>query len=173
MKIKGIRVSISPLVWIIFAIFVVLFVWSFLSTGVTTYLVWGVPLCLLLLIFPLFSSYSMGSQYQKLLPEYEEKAQAVKISDLTQEMLGKPVRVDGVVQEVSGNFLGRPKITIYDGTGTCVVFRSVPLDEKFAAGDSLEAVGMVVRKFAVAGDVTIHGVGIRKTAEGQSETADE
>ena len=173
MKIKGIRVSISPLVWIIFAIFAVLFTWSFLSTGNTAYLVWGIPLCLLLLTMPLFSSFSMSSQYRKLLPEYEEKAQSIKLSDLSLEMAGKPVRVEGVVQSVSGNFIGRPKLTIYDGTGTGVVFRSVLLDEKYAAGDSLEAVGMVVRKFAVAGGVTIHGVGIRKTAEGQSETAEE
>lgn len=172
MKINGIRVYIAPFVWAVFAVFVVLFVWSFIASGgVTTYLVWGLPLCLLLLLLPLFSSYSMGSQYQKLLPEYEEKAEPVKFGSLTAEMQGKPVRVEGVVQSVSGLFFGRPKLTVFDGTGSCVVFRSVPPDEKFSAGDSIEAIGMVVRKFAVAGDVTIHGVSIKKTAEGACCTA--
>jgi len=86
--------------------------------------------------------------------------------------MGKAVRVEGVVQKITGKFLGRPRLTIFDGSGSCIVFRSTLLDEPIAVGDNIEAVGMVVKKFAVAGALSVHGVGIWKRDNADGLTLD-
>ena len=67
MKIKGVKIHVSPAVIIVFVFFVLLFVWSFFLTNDYSYIYWGLPLCLCLLIIPAVSSYSLGGQYIKLL----------------------------------------------------------------------------------------------------------
>ncbi|MBR4987864.1 MAG: nucleotide-binding protein [Methanocorpusculum sp.] len=162
MKIKGVKIHLSPAVLIVFVFFVMLFVWSFFLTNDFSYLYWGLPLCLCLLIIPAVSSYSLGGQYIKLLPEYEAEAKPMKIKNINLNMQGKAVRVEGVVQSVKGKFMGRPKYQIFDGSGALVVFRSMPLEETISVGDNIEAVGMVVKKYAIAGNLSVHGIGIRK-----------
>ncbi len=162
MKIKGISIHLSPIHFIVVAFFLILFIWSYFATKDFTFIYWGVPLSLCLLIIPLVSSYSLGSQYVKLLPEYEEGAKRVKVKNINLGMQGKGVRVEGVVQTVKGKLLGRPRYQIFDGSGAITVFRSMPVDEAIAVGDNIEAVGMVVKKFAIAGKLAVHGIGIRK-----------
>ena len=162
MKIKGVKIHVSPAVIIVFVFFVLLFIWSFFLTNDFSYIYWGLPLCLCLLIIPAVSSYSLGGQYIKLLPEYEAGAKDMKIKNVNLNMQGKAVRVEGVVQSVKGKFMGRPKYQIFDGSGALVVFRSMPLDEEIKVGDNIEAVGMVVKKYAIAGSLSVHGIGIRK-----------
>ncbi|HJJ78738.1 MAG TPA: hypothetical protein O0X62_03145 [Methanocorpusculum sp.] len=58
--------------------------------------------------------------------------------------------------------MGRPKYQIFDGSGALIVFRSMPLDEEIKVGDNIEAIGMVVKKYAIAGSLSVHGIGIRK-----------
>ena len=162
MKIKGVKVHVSPAVLLVFVFFVLMFLWSFYMTKEFSYIYWGLPLCLCLLIIPAVSSYSLGQQYIKLLPEYEAGAKQMKIKNINLNMQGKAVRVEGVVQSVKGKLMGRPKYQIFDGSGALVVFRSMPLDEKIEVGDNIEAVGMVVKKYAIAGNLAVHGIGIRK-----------
>lgn len=162
MKVRGVSVYVSPIYFIVVAFFLILFVWSYIMTSDFIFIQWGVPLALCLLIIPLFSSYSMGSQYLKLLPEYEAESKRIRAKNINPGMLGKPVRVEGVVQTIKGKILGRPRYMIFDGSGSIVVFRSKPVDEKIVVGDNIEAVGMVVKKFAFAGSLTVHGIGIRK-----------
>ena len=162
MRIKGVTLHISPIVLAIFAFFVVLFIVSTVVTGDNIYVIWGIPLSLLLLILPLISSYNLGSQYQKLLPEYEEAAVPHKIRNINLGLQGHAVRVEGVVQKIQMKWLGRPRYTIFDGSASIIVFRSLLLDEPVAIGDNVVAVGMVVKKYAVAGAVSVHGVGIKK-----------
>ncbi len=172
MKIKGVRIHLTPFIWVVFAFFMVLFIGSFIGTGNYSFLYWGLPLCCGLLILPIFSSYSLGSQYIKFLPEYEEVAKPTRIKNINLQMQGKAVRVEGVVQRITGKFLGRPRFTIFDGSGSCIVFRSTPLDEQVMIGDNIEAVGMVVKKYAIAGALSVHGVGIWKRDNEEGLTLD-
>ena len=172
MKIKGVHVQLTPIIWVVFGFFVVLFVGSFFISGDPAFLYWGLPLCLGLLIIPLFSSYSLGSQYIKLLPEYEAAAKPTRIKHINLQSMGKAVRVEGVVQKVTGKFLGRPRLTVFDGSGSCIVFRSTMLEEPIAVGDNIEAVGMVVKKYAIAGALSVHGVGVWKRDNADGLTLD-
>ena len=162
MRIRGITLHLSPIVIGISAFFIILFITSGISTGEKIYFIWGIPLSLLLLTIPLVSSYNLGSQYKKLLPEYEESAVSHRIKNINLGLLGHAVRIEGVVQKIQMKWIGRPRYTVFDGSASIIVFRSLPLDEPVAVGDNVVAVGMVVRKYAVAGAVSIHGVGIKK-----------
>ena len=162
MKIHGVTIGISPLHILVVVFFLVLFTVSYLATSETLYLVWGIPLSLVLLVIPIFNSYSVGSQYIKLLPEYEEQSKRVRIKQISLTMLGKPVRVEGVVQAVKGVWLCRPALTIFDGSAAIVAKKSVPLEVDVVVGDNVEIVGMVVRRFTIFGDVMVHAIGVRK-----------
>lgn len=162
MKIHGVTIGISPLHILVVVFFLVLFTVSYLATSETLYLVWGIPLSLVLLVIPIFNSYSVGSQYIKLLPEYEEQSKRVRIKQIALTMLGKPVRVEGVVQAVKGVWLCRPALTIFDGSAAIVAKKSVPLEVDVVVGDNVEIVGMVVRRFTIFGDVMVHAIGVRK-----------
>ena len=162
MKVRGVTIGLSPLHLIVVAFFIGLFVFSYVNTKETAFLIWGIPLSLILLIIPVFNSYSVGSQYVRLLPEYEEQSKRVRVKQITLAMLGKPVRIEGVVQAVKGTWLCRPTLTIFDGSATIVAKKSVPLEVDVAVGDNVEVVGMVVRRFTIFGDVMVHAIGVKK-----------
>ncbi|ABN07666.1 nucleic acid binding, OB-fold, tRNA/helicase-type [Methanocorpusculum labreanum Z] len=162
MKIKGVKLSLAPMHYIVVIFFIALFVWSFFATGDGMFLYWGIPLSLCLLAIPLINSYSVGRQYVKLLPEYEAESKPCRIKQLGPVMEGKAVRVEGVVQAVKGKFINRPGYKIFDGSGTIVAQRSTPLDISIRVGDNIQVVGMVVRRFAFAGDYVVHAIGVKK-----------
>ncbi|HJJ99434.1 MAG TPA: hypothetical protein O0X23_04445 [Methanocorpusculum sp.] len=162
MKLRGVTIGLSPLHLIVVAFFIGLFVLSYVNTKEAAFLIWGIPLSLVLLIIPVFNSYSVGSQYVRLLPEYEEQSKRVHIKQITLAMLGKPVRIEGVVQAVKGTWFCRPALTIFDGAAVIVAKKSVPLEVDVAIGDNVEVVGMVIRRFAIFGDVMVHAIGVKK-----------
>ncbi len=77
-------------------------------------------------------------------------------------MAGKPVRIEGVVQSVKGTFINRPGYKIFDGSGTITAQRSTPLDINVRVGDNVQVVGMIVKRFAFAGDLVVHAIGVKK-----------
>lgn len=162
MKIKGVKISLAPMHYIVVIFFLALFVWSFFATKDPMFIYWGVPLSLFLLVIPLFNSYSVGRQYVTLLPEYEAASKPCRIKQIGRPMEGKPVRVEGVVQSLKGRFINRPGYKIFDGSGTVIAQRSTPLDIDIRIGDNIEVVGMVVKRYAFAGDYVVHAIGVKK-----------
>lgn len=163
MKIKGVRLTISPMHITIVAFFIVLFIFEFFITGYQfAYLYWGIPLALLLLVVPIINSYSVGKQYVKLLPEYERESKPCKLRQIGPGTAGRPVRVEGVVQSKKGAFIGRPGYKIFDGTGAVIVQRSNPFDIEIKTGDNIQVVGMVSKRFAFVGSYVVHAIGAKK-----------
>lgn len=162
MRIKGVKLHLSPVILGVFLFFVVVFIACAIATGERVYVIWGLPFSCLLIVLPLISAYNLGSQYLKLRPEYEEAAVPHKIRNVNNALMGHAVRVEGVVQTIRLKWLGRPRYTIYDGSASILTFRSLPPDEPIAVGDNVEVIGMVVKKFAIAGAMSIHAVIIRK-----------
>jgi hypothetical protein len=165
MKIRGVRIGLSSLHLVVVLFFVWLLVHCSFVTRDVTYLVWGLPITLILLIIPIINSYSVGSQYEKLLPEYEAQSRNLRIKQIGPAQLGKPIRIKGVVQSVKGLFLCRPTLTIFDGSASIVVQRSSPFDFEILIGDSVEVVGMVTRRFNIFGNTVIHAIGLKKTED--------
>lgn len=162
MKIKGVKISLAPMHYIVVIFFLALFVRSFFATGDNMFLYWGIPLSLCLFVIPLVNSYSVGKQYIKLLPEYEAESKPCRIKQIGRTMEGMSVRVEGVVQGLKGKFINRPGYKIFDGSGTVVAQRSSPLDIDIRVGDSIEVVGMVVKRYAFVGDYVVHAIGVKK-----------
>jgi hypothetical protein len=127
-----------------------------------TYLVWTIPLIFALLAIPIINSYSVGSQYAKLLPEYEAQSRSLRIKQIGPAQFGKPVRIEGVVQLVKGKWLCRPALTIFDGSASIVAQRSSPFDFDISPGDNVVVVGMVTKRFNVFGNTVIHAIGVKK-----------
>lgn len=170
MKIKDVNFSLSPLHFIVVIFFVCLFILMFLITpdGDSTkfaYLYWGIPLSLVLLVIPLYNSYSVAKQYSKLIPEYERESKPEKLIHIGKPLLGKPVRVHGVVQKSSGKIIGRPAFTIYDGTAAAIVQRSAPFTIPIHVGDHIECIGMVVRRFSIVGKYVVHVIDAKPVDE--------
>lgn len=166
MKIKGIRISVSPFHITVVAFFIALFIFEFIITGFdASYLYVGIPLSLLLLLVPIINSYSVGKQYPALIPEYERESKYVKISQIGQSLNGKPVKIEGVVQKKIGWFIGRPGYIIYDGTSAIAAQRSVPFDIEANVGDSVAVYGMVMKRFAFVGKYVVHAVIMRISEE--------
>jgi hypothetical protein len=162
MKIRGVRIGLSPLHLVVVLFFIWLFVCCSFVTRDVTYLVWGIPITLVLLIIPIINSYSVGLQYEKLLPEYEAQSGSLHIKQIGPAQLGKPIRIKGVVQSVKGLFLCRPILTIFDGSASIVVQRSSPFNFEILIGDNVEVVGMVVKRFNIFGNTVIHAIGLKK-----------
>jgi hypothetical protein len=126
------------------------------------YLVWMIPLMFALFAIPIINSYSVGSQYVKLLPEYEAQSQSLRIKQIGPAQFGKPVRIEGVVQLVKGQWLCRPALTIFDGSASIVAQRSSPFDFDILPGDNVVVVGMVTKRFNFFGNTVIHAIGVKK-----------
>lgn len=163
MKIKGVRITVSPMHITIVVFFIALFILEFFLMGYQfMYLYWGIPLALLLLVVPLINSYSVGKQYVKLLPEYEREAKPCRIKMIGPGTAGRPVRVEGVVQSRKGAFIGRPGYKIFDGSGAVIVQRSNPFDIEIKVGDNIQVIGMVTKRFAFVGNYVVHAIGAKK-----------
>jgi hypothetical protein len=162
MKIKGVKLSLAPLHYIVVIFFLALFLWSYFLTLDIMFLTWGIPLSLCLLLIPLINSYSVGRQYITLLPEYEQASKSCRARQIGPAMNGQPVRIEGVVQSIKGKFINRPGYKIFDGSGAVTAQRSTPLDIDVRVGDNIQVVGMVVKRFAFAGDFVVHAIGVKK-----------
>ena len=103
------------------------------------------------------------SQYLDLIPEYEREAQKVRIRAINMNMLGKPVRIEGVVERVSFDFLDRPQYMVADRSGEISVKMFTAPREKIRKDDIVEVLGTVMKRYVLVGeDAVINCVSIRK-----------
>jgi hypothetical protein len=128
-------------------------------------LIWIIPGLFLLLVIPVALNYMSRSQYAALEPEYERQAKTVRVRLINENMIGKIVRIEGVVERVHFQFLNRPQFTVADRSGAISVkmFTTPPDDVK--VNDIVEVLGQVIRRYIVTGEPVINCVVIRKTGQ--------
>jgi RecJ-like exonuclease len=102
------------------------------------------------------------SEYNNLEPIYEAEAKTVRIKMINESMVGKPVRIQGVVERVYFQFLNRPQYLIADRSGEISVkmFTSSPEDIKVK--DVVEVIGQVIKRYVVTGDPVVNCISIKK-----------
>jgi hypothetical protein len=165
MKIHGIEVRIAPIqigVLLFFAIFLIFAYWMSRSTML---LIFGIPMVIGLAVIPILLRHMSQSQYQDLVPTYEKEAQRVRIKAINMNMLGKPVRVEGVVERVSFGFLDRPQYLVADRSGEISVKMFTAPREKIRKDDIVEILGTVMKRYLLVGeDPVINCVSIKKVA---------
>jgi RecJ-like exonuclease len=107
------------------------------------------------------------SEYADLLPAYERDAQKVRIKAINMNMLGKPVRIEGVVERVYFSYLDRPQYLVADRSGEISVKMFTAPREKIRVNDVVEVLGTVMKRYILAGeDPVINCVSIRKVEAG-------
>jgi hypothetical protein len=164
---RHIRPSILHL--FVFAFFAVLLLIYVLSTGDVRSLIWAVPTLICLILIPMAMTYLSQSQYSDLIPVYETQAKDVKIREINESMISKPIHIEGLVEEVRFRSLNRPHIIIGDRTGvTTVKFMTNPRYE-IAKGDIVEVYGQVIRRYIVYGEPIVNGVDIRLSESGEQK----
>jgi RecJ-like exonuclease len=104
-------------------------------------------------------------EYADMAPVYAAQAKSVRIKLINENMIGKPVRVEGVVEEVRFRFLNRPQFVVADRSGEIGVKMFTSPEDDVKKGDIVEVLGMVIRRYIVTGDPVINCVSIRKLAK--------
>ena len=164
MKIGNIDVKISVLSIAVFVVFtLILVVASIYSAEVRSQLIWLIPVLFMLLVLPMALNYMSRSQYADLQPVYEAEAKTVRVKLINENMIGKIVRIEGVVERVHFQFLNRPQYSVADRSGAISVKMFTSPDEEIRLNDIVEVYGQVIRRYIVTGEPVINCVTIRKT----------
>jgi hypothetical protein len=162
MKIKNTEVKISIITIAVVIFFTILLSITYILTRDPIILYMGVPTIILLAVLPLGLNYLSQKQYADLRPQYEREARPVRIRMINLNMVGEPVRVEGVVEKVHFQFLNRPQYVVADRSGEISVKMFTNPEEKINVGDVVEVLGLVIKRYIAGGDAVIDGVSIRK-----------
>jgi hypothetical protein len=166
MKIGNTEVKISIVAVAVFVIFTIfLLVAAFFSPSVRSQLIWMIPGLFLLLVIPVALNYMSRREYADMAPVYAAQAKTVRIKLINENMIGKPVRVEGVVEQVRFRFLNRPQFVVADRSGEIAVKMFTSPEDDVKVNDIVEVLGMVIRRYMVTGDPVINCVSIRKLAK--------
>ena len=162
MKIRSVDVKISAISLTVFFFFTFVLVSYVLLTGDSSILFWGIPSLILLVIFPMGLNYMSQKQYKDLIPVYEKEAKKVTVRAININMLGEPVKVQGVVEAARFKFLNRPQYMIADKTGviSAKMFTQPSVDVE--KGDIVEVMGSIIKRYVLAGEPVINCVSIKK-----------
>jgi hypothetical protein len=163
MKIGTVDVKVSIVAVAVFVFFTIFLLYaSMYSAEVRSQLIWMIPALFLLLVIPMALNYMSRSEYNNLEPIYDAEAKTVRIKLINESMVGKPVRIEGVVERVYFQFLNRPQYLVADRSGAISVkmFTSSPEDIK--VNDVVEVLGQVIKRYVVTGDPVVNCVSIRK-----------
>jgi hypothetical protein len=163
MKIGNVDVKVSIVAIAVFVFFTIfLLVASVYSPEVRSQLIWLIPVLFMLLVIPMALNYMSRSQYADITPHYEAEAKTVRIKLINENMVGKPVRVEGVVERVYFQFLNRPQYLVADRSGAISVKMFTSPNEDVKVDDVVEVLGQVIRRYILTGDPVINCVSIRK-----------
>jgi len=163
MKIGNVKVKVSIVAIAVFVFFTIfLLIASLYSPEVKSQLIWMIPTLFMLLVIPMALNYMSRKEYADLEPVYESEAKAIRIKMINESMVGKPVRIEGVVERVYFQFLNRPQYLIADRSGEISVKMFTSTDEDVKVKDVVEVIGQVIRRYIVTGDPVVNCVSIRK-----------
>jgi hypothetical protein len=163
MKIGNVDVKVSIVAIAVFVFFTLLLLVASLSSAeVRSQLIWLIPALFMLLVIPVALNYMSRSQYADMEPIYESQAKTVRIKLINENMVGKPVRVEGVVERVYFQFLNRPQYLVADRSGSISVKMFTSPNEDVKVDDVVEVLGQVIRRYIFTGDPVINCISIRK-----------
>ncbi len=165
MKIKGTTVRVSIVqIGLVTTLTLILIAYVIL-TGDYGFLIWAVPILVMLLVIPSALNYMSQSQYDDLIPYYEAEAVPVRLATIRPNDIGKIVRVEGVVERTLFKSLNRPQYLVADKSGEMSVKMFTTPKENIKKGDVVVILGQVIKRYVVVGDPVINAVSIRKRTD--------
>jgi hypothetical protein len=169
MKVRDIELRIAPIQIGVLLFFVIFLIFAYWTSRSPMLLLFGIPMVIGLAVIPILLRHMSQSQYETLIPTYESEAQKVRIKAINMNMLGKPVRIEGVVERVSFDFLDRPQYMVADRSGEISVKMFTAPREKIRKDDIVEVLGTVMKRYLLVGeDPVVNCVSIRKVTDGKS-----
>jgi hypothetical protein len=163
MKIGNVDVKVSIVAVAVFIFFTIFLLYaSMYSPEVRSQLIWMIPALFMLLVIPMALNYMSRSQYNNLEPIYEVEAKTVRIKLINESMVGKPVRIQGVVERVYFQFLNRPQYLVADRSGEISVKMFTSTNEDIKVNDVVEVIGQVIKRYVVTGDPVVNCISIKK-----------
>jgi hypothetical protein len=168
MKIGNFDIKISILPIIVFLVFTFGFIFAAfygpesVSLQVRSNLYWIIPCLVMFLVIPIVLNYLSRSEYADLAPHYESQAKLIRIKLINESMIGKIVKVEGVVERASFRFLNRPQFMVADRSGEISVKMFTTPEEDIKVNDVVEVYGQVIKRYIAMGDPVINCVVIRK-----------
>ena len=163
MKIGTVDVKVSIVAVAVFVFFTIFLLFaSMYSPEVRSQLIWMIPALFMLLVIPMALNYMSRSQYNNLEPIYEAEAKTVRIKLINESMVGKPVRIEGVVERVYFQFLNRPQYLVADRSGEISVKMFTSSNEDIKVKDVVEVIGQVIKRYVVTGDPVVNCISIKK-----------
>ncbi|OPY46218.1 MAG: hypothetical protein A4E42_00598 [Methanoregulaceae archaeon PtaU1.Bin222] len=168
MKIGNVDVKVSIVSIGVVAIFAVFLGFAYFISRDTTLLLWGSFTLVLLFLFPLGLNYLSQREYSDMAPRYEAEAKAVRIKLINKGMIGKPVRIEGVVEKVRYKILNRPQYQVADRSGSISVKMFTNPGEDVNVDDIVEVLGQVIQRYVFTGDPIINCVSIKKIKKEKS-----
>jgi hypothetical protein len=163
MRIGTVDVKVSIVAVAVFVFFTIFLLFASLySPEVRSQLIWMIPALFMLLVIPMALNYMSRSQYNTLEPIYEAEAKPVRIKLINESMVGKPVRIEGVVERVYFQFLNRPQYLVADRSGEISVKMFTSSNEEIKVKDVVEVLGQVIKRYIVTGDPVINCISIKK-----------
>lgn len=162
MRIGKIEVKVSIVAIAVVAVFAIFLAYAYFVSGDSRILLWGIPTLVLLFVIPIGLNYMSQSEYAAVRPEYEREARPVRIKMINLNMVGEPVRIEGVVEKIRFQFLNRPSYVVADRSGEISVKLFTQPEEKIKVGDVVEVLGMVIKRYIATGDAVVNGVSIKK-----------
>ena len=146
MKIKGITLRMSPVLLGLVVLFAAICAFSFGSTHNIAYVLFGVPIVILLIVMPLLLVYSSEKQILKNLPRERAAARFVKAKQVSASMRGAVVIIEGKITRVSGIYMNKPVYIIEDNTGSIAAKRVALPERLVGVGANVEVLGRVFGK---------------------------
>ena len=138
-----------------------LFLGTFPLTGESNFLVRGIPSLILLLVIPLLHNYMSQSPFSDLALLYETEEKNIRIKVINESMIGKVVRIQGLVKQAHFPFLNRPQFIVTGSGEISVKMFTAPTDD-VNMGDVVEVPGMIIWRSMVVGDPVVNCGVIRK-----------
>jgi len=171
MKIGNVNVKVSIVAIAVFVFFtILLLVASVYSPEIRSQLIWMIPVLFMLLVIPMALNYMSRSQYTNIEPIYEAEAKTVRVKLINENMIGKPVRIEGVVERVHFQFLNRPQYLVADRSGAISVKMFTTPAEDVKVNDVVEVLGQVIHRYMVTGEPVINCISIKKIKKSKKET---
>lgn len=160
MKVKGIVLRYPPALLIIIVVFAFICALSFGSTKDLIYIYIGVPVVILMILLPLFLAYYNEKQVRAREPSVRAAATFLHARQVTANMGGKPVIVEGVIRKVSGVYLNRPAYLLQDKSGYVVVKRFSMPQRLVGVGAVVEVLGYVYGRMSNRQSVYVNALTI-------------
>jgi len=161
-----IRISILPIIVVLVFtfgfVFAILFGSGSMAAQVWSNLYWIIPCLVMFLVIPVVLNYMSRKEYEDLAPLYEGQAKQIRIKLINESMLGRIVKVEGVVEAARFKFLNRPQYVVADRTGSISVKMFTSPVEDIRVNDIVEVYGQVIKRYIATGDPVINCVIIRK-----------